>query len=165
MTRYTFKGSLFNFLLGPNTWQFLMGFAAGFLIQRISLDKVRSKALGVCVGTMLLLIMIGFPFRTAGSQLVYGTLSFLAVCGAVLFERNAPVNHHIAAVLNRLGEASYAVYLLSSLMIAILHPTEIITKWMVFCLTILAGILLNHLIEQRGLALIRGWFKERVDKG
>lgn len=126
LTSYSFKGSVINFLLGPNYWEFLLGVLVCSGVQKVSLPFYSTM-----VGTLAAvsaIILINMPYTHPLSYIVYGILTFSLVGFIVLLEHKSSLFTRYARLLAMLGDASYAMYLTGFIFINILMPTTIILK-------------------------------------
>ena len=156
LTEHTFKGSIWNFLIGQNLWQFLLGLASGYFFANKSVTRKLSLAIVLICSALFLVINI--PFNTPISYIIYGPLAFAIVWLISSFEKSFTFQKKPAKVIRILGEASYAIYLFGpiiTLLIGFDSPTNI---FLIITLTNIFSILFNRLIESPFLK----WFRNLI---
>jgi len=154
LTPYTFKGSIINFLLGPNFWEFLLG----VLICRFVQKKVSLSLYTSCLGALAAIsaiILINVPYTHPASYIVYGILAFSLVGFIVLLENKSSLFSHFAKLLAVLGDASYAMYLTSFIFINIISPVTLFYKIVTIVVIIIASIVINKCLELPLLKAVR----------
>jgi len=157
-TPYTFKGTVFNFLLGQNLWEFLLGILAGFLFTS-SKNINQIVALAIAVISCLLLLIIDMPYSAPSSYLIYGLLSFGAVCFITIYEKEVRINTRIADIFKVLGDASYAIYLFGPIITVAIKITNDLSKATIILATIGLSILFNQEVEAPFLK----WVRKKAD--
>src|SRR5690606_22419753 len=86
LTAYTFKGSIVNFFIGQNLWQFFLGLMSGYFFTH---KKINPKtALIAVIVCSALFIIINIPFNTPISYVIYGPLAFGIVWLITSFEKS-----------------------------------------------------------------------------
>jgi len=153
-TPFTFKGTVLNFLLGQNLWEFLLGILAGFLFT--SSKKINPLiALVIAVISCLLLLVIDMPYSAPSSYIIYGLLSFGAVCFITIYEKSVSVNTRVADIFKVLGDASYAIYLFGPIITVAVRITNDLSKATIILTTIGISILFNQEVEAPFLKWVR----------
>lgn len=161
LTTYTFKGTILNFLIGQNLWQFLLGLLSGYFFTH---KKVNQKiALISVIVCSILFVVINIPFNTPISYIIYGPLAFGIVWLISSFEKNFTFPKKPAATIKVLGEASYAIYLFGpiiTLLIGLGSPTNLI---LIILVTNLFSVLFNRFIESPFLRWVRNLIFQTAD--
>jgi exopolysaccharide production protein ExoZ len=140
LTPWSLKGSWINFFAGHNLWEFLLGIMVGKIFLRQKRMNMRPFVLLLVVSSGAMIIA-SMKYNSAGSYLVYGILSFFMVLAAVETEKQFPFPSIFSKVINALGDASYAIYLFSPIIIIVFRtchfsnifiiPTVIIISYLI----------------------------------
>ncbi|MGL4648934.1 MAG: acyltransferase family protein, partial [Caldilineaceae bacterium] len=97
------------------TRSIILEFGMGMLIGQMALSGVRPSRPLAAVLTMLALALLAvthaYPWLTPDRALMYGLPSTLLVIAALAFN-DMPAHHPVMRALTRLGDASYAIYIL-----------------------------------------------------
>jgi exopolysaccharide production protein ExoZ len=149
LTSLSFKGSMVNFLIGQNLWEFLLGILSGYFFSIKVINP--ASALKIAVGSFLLLMIISFPWNSPISYIVYGPLSFAIVWCITSYEKRYPVNKKLQGLIKVLGEASYGIYLFGPIITLVIVPRNTFSKFMIIFITIAFSILFNRFIESKFL--------------
>jgi exopolysaccharide production protein ExoZ len=163
LTAYTTKGSIINFLIGNNFWEFLLGIGAGYLA--LAYQRAFSNTLILIMGLLSLIafLLTTIPYADVASYVIYGPLSFLVVYFFARYEKERGMHSKMAAVFSLLGDASYGIYLFGPV-ITLLIPRDILFfEGVVIFLTIGLSILINQKIENPFLQFARRWFYEKLN--
>lgn len=158
---FSLKGSIASFLAGANCWQFLLGILCGRIVDRMHHRISRRQSR---VGLLLAVpafLLISIPYQHPASFLVYGFLSFCIVLLLTSYERKKMPGPGIAPFFQRLGDASYAIYLIGPVVSLLLPANGIIDKIFVMVATLTLSLLVNRYMELPLLARLRtfmaGW--------
>lgn len=149
------KGSVFNFLLGANFWEFLLGIGCGFLAMtrykkiNAAFSAFAAFASGMC------LLAIHIPYNTPLSYVVYGPLSFLLVFFLTAFEKERTINPAAAKLFKVLGDASYGIYLFGPIAAILVSETDNTSRFLIIIVTIAWSVLFHMVVENRFLKWIR----------
>jgi exopolysaccharide production protein ExoZ len=147
----------YTFLTDPMVMEFVLGVLAGqwFLAGRIG----RTELAATAAAFVALLI-----FDPASRVIVFGLPSALLVVGAAFISRRRPDPSKVEYALERLGDASYSIYLaqvntvtLASQSIAELMPEtpRMALIAIVTCVVVALGMLFNIIIERPLLKFFR----------
>lgn len=149
LTSLTFKGSLFNFLIGQNLWEFLLGILSGYLFTAKVISP--ASALKIAALSFLLVLVVSIPFNTPVSYLIYGPLSFTLVWSITSYEKRYPLNKKLIPLIKILGEASYAIYLFGPIVTVVIVPNNTFSVIMIILITIALSVLFNRIVESKFL--------------
>jgi peptidoglycan/LPS O-acetylase OafA/YrhL len=149
LTPLTFKGSIFNFLIGQNLWEFLLGILSGYLFTTKIINS--ALALKIAVFSFLLILVVSVPFNTPVSYLIYGPLSLALVLSITLYEKRYSLNRKLIPLVKVLGEASYAIYLFGPIVTVVIVPENTLSIIIIILVTIVLSVLFNRLIESKFL--------------
>jgi len=153
LTSYTFKGSIINFFIGQNLWEFLLGILGGYFFSTTTLKANLSFI--IAVFSFILLLIISIPFNTPISYIIYGPLSFVLVWLIAFYEKKNFVNRKFIGIIKILGEASYGIYLFGPVVTVLLVPDNTFSIVLIIVVTILFSILFNRFIESKFLKWVR----------
>lgn len=145
------KGSVINFMLGHNTWEFILGLLAGYLFE---------KRTFLTIGWMVLLALVdlglfcylNLPFADPQNPIVYGLLSFGLVYLSAAINRRLPFSFRI---LTLLGLSTYAIYLFHLLLIPPLQKIHLASPILFIPLITGIGVLIYKFYEAPLLKAIR----------
>jgi exopolysaccharide production protein ExoZ len=151
LTSYTLKGSLINFLLGSNLWEFLLGIVAAF-ISASHYKAIQSTIALIAASTSgFLLLAISIPYGHSISYIFYGPLSYFLVLFITVFERQIIINKKLVTLFKVLGDSSYAIYLFGPIVIIIISVNNNFSKFATIIITVCVSVIFNQLIENNFL--------------
>ena len=89
------EGTLFNFLLSSNLWEFLLGVLSGYLFGQLrnKINPTISLIFTLLAG--ILLLGISIAYANPAYHLVYGTICFILVSAFTCYERSRAFNKNI----------------------------------------------------------------------
>ncbi len=175
---YDLNGTPLYFLAGPNLWEFLLGILAGALYCRsLPATQMTSSRQGIVSregadlppagqarggGVPWLAIffvwLILFCFLPLGKtwyyHFTYGPIAFLTILAGVLAEKKEPWNAIIKECADRLGNASYAIYLFSPILIRV-GTLAVAGRVGVMLALIVVACLVNRFYEEPLLKAVR----------
>jgi exopolysaccharide production protein ExoZ len=136
-TSYSLKGTWLNFLFGQNLWEFSLGILAArfFLLNG---NNRKPAAVFLLPVFFFLFLVISMQYNSAGSYLIYGSVACMIVLCAVIVERRFPFSKGFAKLVNALGDASYAIYLFSPIIIAVLRKYQLHDMFVIVIVIILS---------------------------
>lgn len=145
-----------SFLFGKYTWEFLLGILCADLSYRF---RVRTKKMVLTISIafvffLLSIIYIPVAIRSITGML-YGTLTFLLLFLLIEYEKQFPVPDKITEIIKKLGDASYAIYLIGPLVILLNHADNIMAKLVNITITLFLGIFVSSVVEKHSLPWIR----------
>ncbi len=149
LTSISFKGSIINFFIGQNLWEFLLGILSGYFFSNKIIKP--KQALAGAVISFFLLIFISIPFNTPISYIIYGPLSFVLVWLITSYEKTLPIGKKYINIIKVLGEASYAIYLFGPIVTVIVGTKNSFSLIVIIVTTIVFSILFNRFVESRFL--------------
>jgi len=150
------KGSPVNFLLGKNTWGFLLGLLSGYLSNTVFKSSKVNMAVPVCIlAAVLLSAIFIYPSNSLVPVFIVGIVSMFLVCLSAVAERIKALPAQLAFIFKILGDASYAIYLLAPVMGAFIPGRTVVDKIAIIVATIGLSIFLNQVIENRSLKYLR----------
>lgn len=149
------KGTLINFLLGQNIWEFLLGILSAALSLKIAKMVSLPYILSTLIVATLAFIIIEIPYENGVYHLVYGPLAFIIIIAATAFEHNRLLNKYIAKISGVLGDASYGIYLSHPIIVVLIKGRDIFSDMLIIITTIITAILVNQLIENKLLTIVR----------
>lgn len=149
LTPLSLKGSIVNFFIGQNLWEFLLGILSGYFFSIKVISP--ASALRIAVSSFLLLIIISIPWNSPFSYIVYGPLSFVIVWFITSYEKRNPVKNKLKDLIKVLGEASYGIYLFGPIVTVVIVPRNTFSVIMIVSVTIVFSILFNRFIESKFL--------------
>jgi len=144
-TTFSLQGSLFNFLLGENFWEFLLGIFCCILATKVSVNY--RLAIICCAVVGIVITIVSVPYATTLGHVVYGPLAFLLVFFIVEYEKKAVLNKYFIKAVTTLGDASYAIYLVAPLIADIIFPVHLPGKLLTMAAAIAISIIVNRYIE------------------
>ena len=154
-TSLTIKGSIANFLLGHNLWEFLLGILSAFLFQK-TYKKINLVALTtIAIAAALLFTILKIDFSSPYAPIAYGLLSFLIVTTITYCEKIVQPNQKQLRLFKILGDSSYAMYLIAPLIAIIFPAADAISKIKIIVLSIGFSILLHEIFERNLLRISR----------
>ncbi|MEP6747074.1 MAG: acyltransferase [Bacteroidota bacterium] len=150
------KGSPINFLLGKHTWDFLLGLLSGYLSNIIFRSIKVSIVVPAClVGFVLLSVAFIYPSDNLLSVFMEGIVPMALVCFSTAYESRLALPKKIAFFFNKLGDASYAIYLFAPVAGVIIPGRSIADKVIIIISTIGFSVLINQAIENKALHYLR----------
>jgi exopolysaccharide production protein ExoZ len=166
---FSLRGTPIYFLLGPNLWEFLCGILAGYIFCRGPVTAAQpavpasSPAPGkIPYGWFALLLLILFwalPILRSSPyyHFIYGPIATALVVTTALAEKAAPWKGALKAIVVRLGNASYAIYLFGPVIVRIMKPHIHSLPWKIATMGILIAfsLLINHYYEEKLLRVVR----------
>ena len=162
LTTYTTKGTIVNFLLGNNFWEFLLGIGAGYLALTHRALLKKQFVLMAGITALVLFLAIAIPYNHIVSYIIYGPISFLIVLCFARYEKQQSIEKRSAATLSILGDASYGIYLFGPV-ITLLFPRHMpFFEATVILSTIAFSILVNKAVENKVLHVSRAWLYRKV---
>jgi exopolysaccharide production protein ExoZ len=156
-TSFSLQGDIVNFLMGHNLWEFLLGVLAGRLYNAGSV-RIHRSPLVYPVLSLLLLIgitLVDIRYKAPYGYIIYGSLAFFLIITATQWEREEPKHFLLKNAIITLGNASYAMYLFSPLIIGMTRPSGWLPTLLVILLTITISILVNTFYEVHALRILR----------
>lgn len=144
---FTLKGSVVNFFLGANFWEFLLGIGCALLATTYYKLIEPSVAIFAAILSVLILLAVSIPYDTPVSYVVYGILSFLVVFFSTAYETRQIVNQNFATSSKVLGEASYAMYLFGPVITIVIGVEGNLSKIIIIVTTFACSIIISQLIE------------------
>ena len=142
-TAFSLKGTVFNFFLGQNIWEFALGVFIGYLYREENLLK-GYKILRFIIWAAVF-CFISMPFGNSKSSIIYG------ICGCLLVYSASGLNNpakKAGSVFNALGQASYTLYLISPIALGIFWPESSFEVCMLILTVSIASIFINRLYEE-----------------
>lgn len=149
------KGTLINFLLGQNIWEFLLGILSASLSPKIAKKFSASYILSTLVVATLAFVIIEIPYENGVYHLVYGPLAFIIIIAITAFEHNRLLNKSIGKISGVLGDASYGIYLIHPVIVVLFTGRDILSDMLIIISTIIIAVLVNQLIENNLLTIVR----------
>lgn len=162
LTRYSLRGSVLNFLLGQNLWQFLLGILSGYFFTHQKVN--RRMALAAATVFFLLFMFINFPFNTPVSYVVYGPLAFGIVWLISAFETGYTLPSKTGKIIKVMGEASYAIYLFGPIITLIIGPDTPESIALIIGTTVVVSIVFNRFVESPFLKWSRDFIFGKTEK-
>lgn len=151
LSAFSLKGSFANFLLGPNSWEFLLGIGCAYISTSYYKLVNSNVAFVMALLSGTLLLSINIPYNTPISYGVYGILSSSTVLFLTAFEKQKPINWKAAWLCNILGESSYAIYLLGPIITIVVAADDNRSKALIIGTTVCCSLAFNQLIEKNFL--------------
>jgi peptidoglycan/LPS O-acetylase OafA/YrhL len=162
LTSFTLKGSILNFFVGANFWEFQLGILAGFVSTSFHL-RIKSYALfALTIIAFLLLSIIAIPYGDPASYIVYGCLAFLVVTFFSRYEKENFINVRTSKGFKVLGDASYAIYLFGPIVTILITSNNTLSKLLIIVTTITISILFNRFVENNVLRWSRSIVQTRL---
>ena len=150
------KGSAVNFLLGKNTWNFLLGLLSAYLSNTMFRSIKVNMAVPACILVAVLLsAMFIDPSNSLMPVFIVGIVSMFLVCLSTAAERIKALPAKLASIFKILGDASYAIYLLAPVTGVFIQGRSVVDKIAIVAATIVFSIFLNQVIENRSLKYLR----------
>jgi len=146
-----FEGTILNFMLGGNTWEFLLGVLSGHLFLHSMEMRWKPVHDMVLIIVAILFVMVSFRFDHPCSQLVYGPLSFIIIMGLALREKNRGFPSPFKTTAGIAGDASYALYLFGPILTTLWEGNQSI----LVLLAILFSSLVGRFVEKPILHTLR----------
>jgi peptidoglycan/LPS O-acetylase OafA/YrhL len=151
------EGTLFNFILSANLWEFLLGVLGAYLFSRLR-NKINTiTVLIIAIISGVLLIAIRIDYLNPMYHLVYGFISFVLIFSITTYESNAGFNSKLKWLVKYPGDASYAIYLFGPVVTYMIGDKNIESKILIV-VTIALSIVANKLLEEN---LLR-WTRKRL---
>jgi peptidoglycan/LPS O-acetylase OafA/YrhL len=146
----TFKGSLINFLLGHNFWEFLLGILSGYLFT----SRTTSNIFNYCfiAVSFACFLAADISFGAPVAPVIYGLCAFGIVYSLICIDRIHPFR---VGILNLLGQSSYAIYLFAPVFLLFITPVSTIEVIISISVITLLSILLNKAFEEPVLTWLR----------
>ncbi len=158
LTTFSVKGTVINFFLGQNLWEFMLGVFAARLCIAAPRAVDRNIAFIVMLVTGIALLTIDLTYNTPQSYLVYGPLTGVCLISIYYFEGQINLPAMTRYIFALLGDASYALYLFAPLVIYLYEPVGMIEQLFCIGLSVIVAAGLHIGIERRLLAGLRAWF-------
>ena len=146
-----FRGSALNFMLGHNTWEFVLGLLAGYLFEKRTLPTIKWMIL-LLAAILGLFCYLNLSFTDPRNPVVYGILSFGLVFLSAGLNRRFPFSFRI---LTLLGLSTYAIYLFHLILIPPLQKIHLASPALFIPLITLIGVLIYKFYEAPLLKAIR----------
>lgn len=141
------KGSIFNFLLGANIWQFILGLLAGhYSTRRLKIRKLPLLRM-IASLAIIMFILIDLRYTDTVTKLIYGLLSALIISISYVIEHKTIIHDRISNLIDLLGNSSYAMYLFGPIVTIAFMSNGITNKFTIILFTILAAIAINTYFE------------------
>lgn len=147
LSAFTLKGSMVNFLVGANFWEFLLGIGCAYLATTYYKLIGSSTAVFAALLGISILLATSIQYDTPVSYIVYGVLSSLVVFFFTAYEQGRAVNRRLALLSKVLGDASYAIYLFGPIITLLVGQTNNTSKIIIIVATIGSSIYFNRLVE------------------
>ena len=102
----------------PLILEFIAGCWLAYFYDRVRLGSLWLGTASVCAGVLLFFAGGLFDYRSLPLFVVWGIPSFFIVLGALMMEQSGKISGSVLKRLGRLGDSSYALYLIHVLIIA-----------------------------------------------
>ena len=149
------EGTIFNFVLSANLWEFLLGVLSGYLFGKI---RSRINTTGTLITSLvagILLLVISIDYVNPVYHLVYGIISFILVWAITCYENMTVFNKYLKLFFKYAGDASYAIYLFGPVVTYMIGDKNLQSKILIIIITLVISILTNKLLEEQLLKLSR----------
>ena len=149
LTALSFKGSIVNFFIGQNPWEFLFGILSGYCFATKRIKPL--LAIAVTTIALILFLVISLPWNTALSYIIYGPLAFVIVWLISVYEKGYPMSKKLTGIVKVVGEASYGIYLFGPIITVVIVPDSTFSIIMIIVTTVVFSVLFNRFVESRFL--------------
>jgi peptidoglycan/LPS O-acetylase OafA/YrhL len=149
------EGTLFNFILSANLWEFLLGVLSGYLYGQFRKKLSASSSLLITIVAGALLLAISIAYIDPIYHLVYGLISFVLVLVFTSYEYRQAFNNYINIFFKYTGDASYAIYIFGPIVTFMIGDKNMNSKILIIIITLVLSILTNKLLEEVLLKLSR----------
>jgi len=148
-------GSVINYGIGPNFWEFLLGILSCYLTVKYHNRLSPKFALTLACIFLAMFLVISITYTDPLMFVVYGLLSFLLIFFFTSYEQERKIPKILADLFQILGDASYGIYLFGPIITILIEPANLFSKIIIILATIIFSILFNQLIENKLLAFVR----------
>jgi len=148
-------GTVINYAIGPNFWEFLMGILSAYLTVKYHKRLSPGFSLIIASISLMLFLIISITYTDPLMFVVYGLLSFITILFLTAFEQRRKVSEKLSAILQIMGDASYGIYLFGPIITIIIGPKDLLFNILIIIATVLFSILFNQIIENKFLMLVR----------
>lgn len=150
-----FIGTVINYAVGPNFWEFLLGILCAYLaINYYKRIGVNSAILMASI-SLLLFMIISIRYTDPLMFIVYGLLSFFTVLFLTSYEQERKLNTKLSNFFQLIGDASYGIYLFGPVITILINPKDNMAKILIIISTVVFSIVFNQLVENKFLMLTR----------
>lgn len=152
---HIFIGTVINYAVGPNFWEFLLGILCAYLaINYYKRIGVNSAILMASI-SLLLFMIISIRYTDPLMFIVYGLLSFFTVLFLTSYEQERKLNTKLSNFFQLIGDASYGIYLFGPVITILINPKDNMAKILIIISTVVFSIFFNQLVENKFLMLTR----------
>ena len=157
-------GTVINYGIGPNFWEFLLGILSAYLT--VNFGKHLNPWISLFLASLcfILFLMISITYTDPLMFVVYGILSFFTIFFLTAYEQGLKINKKLCNLFQIMGDASYGIYLFGPIITIIIGPDSLHHKIMIILATIVFSTLFNQIIENSFLLLTRKKLYARFPK-
>jgi peptidoglycan/LPS O-acetylase OafA/YrhL len=145
----------YNYGLGPNFWEFLLGVLCGYLAIHYHRYISSRKALYIAISALLIFLVTDLAYMKPYTYAIYGLLSAVTILLFTIYEQERKITGKLAEFFSITGDASYGVYLFGPIVTLMVEPVTMRGNILVILLTFLISIGFNRLVEDRFLRFAR----------
>ena len=148
-------GTVVNYGLGPNFWEFLLGILSAYLTVTYHKQIAPNTSQLLAGISLILFLVISIRYTDPLMVVVYGLLSFLVILFLTAYEQGIKINKKLCDLLQVMGDASYGIYLFGPIITIIIGPKDLLHKVMIIMATVIFSTVFNQAIENKFLMLVR----------
>ena len=148
-------GTVVNYGLGPNFWEFLLGILSAYLTVTYHKQIAPNTSQLLAGISLILFLVISIRYTDPLMFVVYGLLSFLVILFLTAYEQGIKINKKLCDLLQVMGDASYGIYLFGPIITIIIGPKDLLHKVMIIMATVIFSTVFNQAIENKFLMLVR----------
>lgn len=162
-THLNIRGTLLNFLLGQNLWEFLLGILSAVVYHKIYNKTNQVFAVAFSLLSLSIIFLVDLPYMYTYAYIIYGILSFCIVLSFTVLEYQIPAYSTAKNIFKMLGDASYAIYLLGPLVTSVLIQKNY-SKITVIPITIILSVFINRFAEMKLLKTSRSFLYKYINR-
>ena len=148
-------GTVVNYGIGPNFWEFLLGILSAYLTVTYHKQIAPNTSQLLAGISLILFLVISIRYTDPLMFVVYGLLSFLVILFLTAYEQGIKINKKLCDLLQVMGDASYGIYLFGPIITIIIGPKDLLHKVMIIMATVIFSTVFNQAIENKFLMLVR----------
>jgi peptidoglycan/LPS O-acetylase OafA/YrhL len=148
-------GTVVNYGIGPNFWEFLLGIMSAYLTVTYHKQILPNTSLLLACISLILFLVISIRYTDPLMFVVYGLLSFLVILFLTAYEQGIKINKKLCDLSQILGDASYGIYLFGPIITIIIVPKDLYHKIIIILATVIFSTVFNQAVENKFLMLVR----------